>query len=102
MDVMADGCLCLAEVWASAWNEGGGENVANSELGAADFDTLQNYYNDSSFLPSVGLARLAQILKKPTGAGPALVAPPSGPAPKQPPKRSKGRNGARARSRRVA
>jgi hypothetical protein len=102
MDVMADGCLCLAEVWASAWKEGGGENVANSELGAADFDTLQNYYNDSSFLPSVGLARLAQILKKPTGAGPALVAPPSGPAPKQPPKRSKGRNGARARSRRVA
>ena len=25
--VMADSCLCLAQIWESAWEEGGGDNI---------------------------------------------------------------------------
>jgi hypothetical protein len=74
MDVMAEGCICLADLWASAWHEGSGENtVAESELGPTDFTALETSYNDSSFLPSVGLAQLAKTLTRPSGTGPALL-----------------------------
>jgi hypothetical protein len=66
MDVMADGCVCLAEIWASAWKDGAGENISKSELGPADFSALETSYNNKDFLPSVGLLQLATILTKPT------------------------------------
>jgi len=75
MEIMADGCICLAEIWASAWNEGGGEQtVAKSDLGPASFDALKGLYNDSKFLPSVGLDHLADILRG-TAAGATTPAP---------------------------
>ena len=62
IEVMTEGCLCLADIWASAWKEGGGQHIPQAKLGAADQAVLESYYNDSTFLPSVGLAHLVQIL----------------------------------------
>jgi hypothetical protein len=72
--VMADGCRCLADIWASAWKEGGGEQITQSKLGAADEALLEQCYNDSGFLPSVALNTLVAVLAG--GAAP----PPAGAA----------------------
>jgi hypothetical protein len=67
--LMADGCLCLADIWASAWREAGAEQSApQSALGAVDEKLLATFYKDPSFLPSVGLKQLAQILGSAPGA----------------------------------
>jgi hypothetical protein len=68
LKIMAEGCKCLADIWASAWKEGGGEQIAAANLGPADEAVLKSYYNDSTFLPSVGLAQLAKTLKAPADA----------------------------------
>ncbi len=80
MDVMADGCICLGEIWASAWKDGNGAFISPSSLGAADTKVLESYYNDKTFLQSGDLNFLAQLL---TGhAAPAPV-PPSAPKKKK-------------------
>jgi hypothetical protein len=83
IEVMADGCLCLADIWASAWKEGGGEQTASSgDLGPADVHALADLYNRSSFLPSVGLQELVTILN----TGQAANAPSADPSPTSPKK----------------
>ncbi|HEX8847042.1 MAG TPA: hypothetical protein VF791_20535 [Pyrinomonadaceae bacterium] len=52
---MAGGCLRMASIWASAWKEGGGGNIANSKLVAIEHDELMSLYNDKNFLPAFRL-----------------------------------------------
>jgi hypothetical protein len=57
-DCVADGCLRLAALWASAWKEGGGEHVPDAKLAAVDKGTLSKLYRDKTFVPSLTLADL--------------------------------------------
>src|SRR5262249_34736864 len=43
--VMGDGCICLAQIWDSAWQEGNGDTTINS-LAAIDETVLSNLYQD--------------------------------------------------------
>lgn len=53
VNCMADGALCLATIWESAWQEGGGpSNVRDEQLVAIDRNTLVALYSTSSFLQS--------------------------------------------------
>jgi hypothetical protein len=65
IQVMAAGAICLADIWVSAWTEGSGEQIPQADLGPGDIATLESYYNDAAFLPSIGLAQLAQTLLAP-------------------------------------
>jgi hypothetical protein len=86
MGLMADGCTCLADIWASAWREAAAEpNAPQSALGPVDQKLLATYYKDPAFLPSVGLKQLAQILGSAPSAG--------GAAPKKGAKAGKGKAG---------
>jgi len=69
IEIMADGGTCLADIWVSAWKEGGGSAIPTSKLGAADFTLLENLYNPSDFLRSVGLPEYVKILTPPPGSG---------------------------------
>jgi len=60
---IAEGCLCLAEVWASAWKEGEGPKITDSKLVAIDQDALKTLYNESTFIPSVALKTMIKLLK---------------------------------------
>ena len=83
--LMSDGCLCLAEIWASAWKEGGGEQIAAASLGTVASEILEHIFSEEpDFLPSVGLKALDKILKK-AGA----PSNPAGPAPKKKSKKKK-------------
>jgi hypothetical protein len=81
--VMADGCRCLADIWASAWKEGGGEQIAQNKLGAADEALLEQCYNEPGFLPSVALNTLVGVL-----AG-GVAPPPAGGGGKKKKKKAK-------------
>lgn len=63
IECMADGCVCLAEIWTSAWIEGNGGRIAASELGQAAWEDLAKLYRNKDFLPSYELAHLAKVLK---------------------------------------
>lgn len=52
---MADGCIRLGSLWASAWKEGGGSTIANTKLGAVSRDELKALYNNKEFLPAFRL-----------------------------------------------
>ena len=52
---IADGCLQLASIWQSAWNEGNGNKVSKSKLGHIDREDLKNLYEDKQFLESFRL-----------------------------------------------
>ncbi|HEX7795951.1 MAG TPA: hypothetical protein VF456_16435 [Vicinamibacterales bacterium] len=66
IDRMAEGALCMADIWASAWKEGGGAaNVPATDLVAQDQGALQDMYRKASFFPSMSLERMIPIL---TGA----------------------------------
>jgi hypothetical protein len=52
---MADGCMRLASLWASAWKEGKGSKIASSKLGLVAREDLKALYNDKAFLPSFRL-----------------------------------------------
>lgn len=52
---MADGCMCMASLWASAWEEGGGKNIDDSMLGAVAHEDLQALYNRKDFVASYRL-----------------------------------------------
>ena len=66
---MTEGTLCLADIWASAWREGGGESIAQGELVAQDQQQLADRYRKAEFYPSVSLALMVPMLTG--GAGPA-------------------------------
>jgi hypothetical protein len=65
IECMLAGCVCLADIWASAWREGEGERVPAAALGEIEWEDLATLYRDKDFLPSWGLAHLAKVL---TGA----------------------------------
>jgi hypothetical protein len=52
---IAEGCLRLASLWASAWAEGGGNKILSSKLGAVDRDALKTLYDNKEFLPAYRL-----------------------------------------------
>jgi hypothetical protein len=62
IDVMADGCLCLARLWDSAWKEGNGDLAINS-LAEIDETVLEHLYQNRNFLPSHTLDTIAPLLK---------------------------------------
>ncbi|HXG94006.1 MAG TPA: hypothetical protein VNN73_16800 [Blastocatellia bacterium] len=63
---MADGCLRLAALWASAWREGGGNKIPASKLGEVNRNTLKALYNNKNFLPAFRLKdpKFAQALSQ--------------------------------------
>jgi hypothetical protein len=70
MDVMADGCLCLAQIWESAWAEGdGSKNI--SDFGTITESKLETLYQDPDFMPSKTLNTISSVLtdKASLGAG---------------------------------
>jgi hypothetical protein len=71
---IGEGCLCLAEIWASAWKDGGGENIAKSKLVVVDTDALKSLYNDKTFIPSVALKTMIKMLTPDAGDADAAAA----------------------------
>jgi len=49
---IADGCACLAGLWASAWKEGDGDQIPDAALVQMDRDTLKTLYNRRTFVQS--------------------------------------------------
>lgn len=85
IDVMSDGCSCLAQLWDSAWQEGGGDtNIA--QFDAIDEATLEGLYRNPDFLHSYTLDTIGTILQN----APAPSTPPSA-APAPAPTRSTSR-----------
>jgi hypothetical protein len=62
IDVMADGCFCLAQLWDSAWEEGNGDLTVNS-LGAISEADLEHLYQNPNFLPSHTLDTIGPLLQ---------------------------------------
>jgi hypothetical protein len=52
---LAEGCLALATLWESAWKEGRGNRIKNSQLGTVDRATLKKLYNTNAFLEAFRL-----------------------------------------------
>jgi hypothetical protein len=61
MAVMADGCLCLAQIWESAWVEGDGDSNI-TKLGAISEETLETIYQNPDFMPSHTLDTISSVL----------------------------------------
>lgn len=61
MTVMTEGCLTLAQLWDSAWAEGGGDATI-AALGAIEETTLETIYRDRNFLPSHTLDTIGPLL----------------------------------------
>jgi hypothetical protein len=75
IEVMADGCDCLARLWQGAWQKGGGDSsIAN--LGKINPDTLVGIYGPRTFLQSETLKTIEPVLK--TGNGGADGSVPHG------------------------
>jgi hypothetical protein len=55
--IMSDGCLCLAQIWESAWLEGGGSANIN-DLGAVNRQRLRSLYYSDDFLPDMWLSEM--------------------------------------------
>ncbi|MDB5408073.1 MAG: hypothetical protein JWL84_2985 [Rhodospirillales bacterium] len=62
IDVMADGCFCLAELWDSAWKEGGGDTSV-TRFDAVDEATLERLYRNPEFLRSYTLKTIEPVLQ---------------------------------------
>jgi hypothetical protein len=60
--VMADGCICLAQLWDSAWKEGGGDHTIHA-FGEISEKTLEKIYQNPDFLPSHTLNTIGPLLK---------------------------------------
>jgi hypothetical protein len=62
IDVMADGCFCLAQIWDSAWKEGRGDaNITT--LDQIDEATLEGLYRSPGFLTSYKLDTIGPVLQ---------------------------------------
>jgi hypothetical protein len=65
--VMADGCICLAQIWDSAWAEGDGDTTIRS-LAEIDEASLEKLYQNPNFLPSHTIDTIGPILTRLPGA----------------------------------
>jgi hypothetical protein len=52
---IAEGCIRLASIWQSAWDEGRGKKISDHQLGRIDTDDLKNLYDDKKFLEAFRL-----------------------------------------------
>jgi hypothetical protein len=59
--VMADGAICLAQLWDSAWQEGGGDEHIR-DLDEISEQALETLYQDPNFLPSRTLNTIGPLL----------------------------------------
>jgi hypothetical protein len=59
--VMADGCICLAQLWDSAWQEGNGDARIDA-LETIEQATLEALYQSRDFLPSYTLDQIGPVL----------------------------------------
>ena len=62
MDRLAEGVKCLAEIWESAWQEGGGPNIPANLLHAIRTDRLASIYRTNSFVISKALGEMGPLL----------------------------------------
>jgi hypothetical protein len=62
MDSLVEGIKCLGDIWESAWQEGGGNQIAQSRLRAISTDTLSRIYRDRNFVVSLSLSHMGDIL----------------------------------------
>ena len=60
---MTDGVLTLAVIWQSAWTTGKGSSVPQAAIEPVDKDVLRALYEDTTWVPSVTLNRIAEHLK---------------------------------------
>jgi hypothetical protein len=68
IDVMADGCFCLAQLWDSAWQEGQGDaNILRFD--AIDEATLAGLCQNPQFLPSYSLDTIGPALRGTAATG---------------------------------
>jgi hypothetical protein len=61
--VMADGCVCLAQLWDSAWHEGNGDHTISDDLSAIDESRLEQLYQNRNFLPSFTIDTIGPVLQ---------------------------------------
>ena len=59
---MAQGAICMADIWASAWKDGNGAAIPSSQLVAQDPTVLSNTYHPATFFPSMSLELMAPML----------------------------------------
>jgi hypothetical protein len=62
IDRMVAGCVCMADIWASAWKEGGGKDIPASELVEIDSGVLSTRYRKPDFFPSMSLGLMIPLL----------------------------------------
>jgi hypothetical protein len=84
--VMADGAICLAQLWDSAWKEGAGDNTIH-DLGVIDESALETLYQNPQFLPSKTLDQIGPILKGGPAPGPTTTKPKRRAQPRRPTRR---------------
>jgi hypothetical protein len=60
--VMADGCVCLAQLWDSAWEEGHGDH-AISDFNPIEETRLEQLYQDPDFLSSHTIDTIGPLLQ---------------------------------------
>jgi hypothetical protein len=75
IDVMTDGCLCLAQLWESAWKEGEGDTRI-TRYAAADEQTLEGLYRNPDFLHSYTLDTIGPVLSGVSGGAGGRGPPP--------------------------
>ncbi|HEY7246758.1 MAG TPA: hypothetical protein VH678_23030 [Xanthobacteraceae bacterium] len=61
LEVMADGCMCLAQLWDSAWAEGNGDARIQA-VGSIEQAALEELYQSPDFLPSHTLDTIGPLL----------------------------------------
>jgi hypothetical protein len=74
--VMADGCICLAQLWDSAWEEGGGDRAIH-DFNTIDETRLELLYQNPGFLPSHTIDTIGPLLR---GGPSSSIRPPARPA----------------------
>jgi hypothetical protein len=97
IQVMTQGCLHLAQLWDSAWAEGGGGSRITN-LTTIDEAALEEIYRDRNFMPSNTLDTIGPLLQ--AGSSGSATRPARGvsPAPSLAPPPGKSRRTGRARS----
>jgi hypothetical protein len=68
INVMAGGCVCLAQLWDSAWQEGNGD-VSIRSSDAIPQERLEALYQDPNFLPSCTLDTVGRVLSTQEATG---------------------------------
>jgi hypothetical protein len=66
LDRMAAACICLGEIWTSAWEDAKGDTIAKlGDLEAAQTSALAEIYNDPKRFPSMELKAMVDLLNTP-------------------------------------